>query len=235
MGTGGVDMMGGMGMNKGWMITIVAASLALACTDPGNMNMDMMPTDSGTAIPLDAGVRALCPLGSQATCQSSTECGEVRPPPSNCSGCIPYNRSICRLGQCETPEPLMSSDPVNYLFQVDSLNGTLQSFAGIIIMAESSGGQTWTCDDVYSKKLDLTSMCHNILDTRGQDIGVADNQYTMTFTRFVANQPTLFIVYGYADPEAEGMPVGVSCSLHQVGSPGSGKTMIPGDTMRRIQ
>ena len=231
-----------MGMNKGWMIATFAAGLALGCQAPDDMNMDMMPTDGGMAILVDAGVRALCPLGSQATCQSFTECEDsnlmkvdIKPPPTNCEGCIPYSRSICRLGQCETPAPLESADPVNYSFQVDSLHGTVNSFAGIVIAAESSGGQVWTCDDVYSKNLDLTSMCHNILDTRGQDIAVHDNQYKMTFTRFAANQPTLFIVYGYADLESKGAPVGVSCTAKEIGSPGNGKLEIAGDTMRRIQ
>jgi hypothetical protein len=235
MGAGGVDMSVAMQMKRLRPSAVLFISLTLlACSDGKGSGTTPQMTDAGDSIPVDAGVRALCPLGAQATCQSAMECGDLRDPPTNCAGCIPYNRSMCQLGQCVTPEPLTSGDPINYLFKVGSLSGTVQSFAGIVMSAESAGGQAWTCNDVYSKNLDLTSMCHNILDTRGQNIAQPDDQYTLTFTRFASNQTSLFIVYGYTDLGSEGTPVGVSCKEYEIGSPGIGLVMIPGDQMKRL-
>ena len=235
MGAGSVDMKTAMRTTSmGSRVLLILSMALVACADGDDNGPDQQNPDAGMAIPVDAGVRALCPLGSQATCQSSTECGDVKDAPTNCAGCLPYNKSMCRLGQCETPEPLGGGDIFNYLFKVGSLSGTVQSFAGIVVAAESSGGQPWTCEDVYSENLDLTSMCHNILDTRGQNIAQPDDQYTVTFTRFASNQSTLFIVYGYADLGAEGAPVGVSCKQYDDVTPGLGLVMIPGDQMKRL-
>ena len=216
-------------------VTLALLSLGVvACSGGDDNGSDQSPSDAGMMAQIDAGVPALCPLGSQATCQSAMECGDTRDAPTNCAGCIPYNKSICRRGQCETPEVLAGGDLFNYLFKVGSLSGTVQSFAGLVVAAESSGGKAWTCDDVYSQNLDLTSMCHNILDTRGQNIAQPDDQYTVTFTRFASNQPTLFIVYGYADLGSEGPAIGVSCKEYDVSAPGFGLVMIPGDEMKRL-
>ena len=216
------------------IVCLSLMSLVMSCSGDSTGDGDPNGPDAGSTMAIDAGVRALCPQGMQATCNSAMDCGDLKTAPSNCSGCLPYSKKICRLGQCEEPEALGSGDPINYLFKVGNLQETLQSFAGIVVTAESSGGQAWTCDDVYNQKLDLTSMCHNILDTRGQDIAQPDDQFTVTFTRFASSQTSLFIVYGYSEPGSEGNPIGVSCTEYEVGAPGLGLVMIPGDQMRRL-
>ena len=237
MGACGVDIASPMrqpAKNLPLIVCLSLMSLGMSCSGGSPSDQDPNGIDAGAAMAIDAGVRALCPQGMQATCNSPMDCGDLKTAPSNCSGCLPYSKKICRLGQCEEPEPLGSGDPINYLFKVGNLSASLQSFAGIVVTAESSGGQAWTCDDVYNQKLDLTSMCHNILDTRGQDIAQPDDQFTVTFTRFASSQTSLFIVYGYSELGSEGSPIGVSCTEYEVGGPGLGLVMIPGDQMRRL-
>lgn len=219
-------------------LTAVVVALAAACGgDKTNGNGGTGGGDGGTnGNTVDSGVRALCPVEANPACTMAEDCmSPPITPPTNCKSCVNYNRAVCNLGQCMTPTPITAGDPVNYLFQVGNLTGTLESFAGFAITAESSGGQVWTCDDVYAGRVDLQNQCHNFLDTRGQDIARPENQYTMTFTRFAGGQLTLFIVYGYAQAEADGAPIGVSCASQMIPGPGGGLLMIPGDTMRSIQ
>ena len=222
-----------------WVTRLCVACLSVAMVacegtsrNPGN-NGSGTP-DSGADV--DGGARALCPVEPSAACQRASECGQDdSTPPSNCGGCKPYNKRICKFGQCVEPEPLAPADPVNYLVQLAALTTEVKSFADLAIAAETAGGKILTCDDVYEKRIDLSDGCYNILTTRGSGIAREENQYTRTFTQFPSGQQTLFVVYGYALEESVGDPIGVSCKSVDVGPPGQGRQTVAGDTMRRIQ
>ena len=174
---------------------------------------------------------ALCPLDPNVDCKKAQDCGAELSPPTNCNGCIAYNRSICSFGNCTTPPLLETSDTVRYFFEIGTFFNDAVSFAGAVIASQSAGGKIWTCDDVYEGRLDWTSSCHNALDTRGQNVIQASNQYSMTFARFASGQSALFIVYAYRQLDSRGSPIGVSCGQAMIGAPGNGTSVVTGGTM----
>lgn len=220
---------------------LAGALVVLAACDgdtDGNKDIGMsIPVDSGP--PPDSGVRALCPVDMNVACTTAADCGMGEPKSSNCVGCMAYNNNICELGTCPMAPKLESGDPINVDFQLDAvLFNQVKSFVYTAVANESSGGNYITCADIVAKRVDLTNGCYNILTSRGKTFNNAmgGNQPTMTFTRFVADRRTLFIVYGYAeDQQQQTTPIGVACAEHDVGPPGQGRQDIDGGMMDLIQ
>ena len=225
-----------------------AALLLVACsettTDSG-MPMMTDASDAGPTVFPDAEVtRSLCPQGDNTMCggnvtccTDSTDCEDDQTPQSNCSGCLPFNHSLCVFGGCQTPSRLEGTDPINFIFNLrGSLSVDVKTFAGAAINAETAGGMVLTCDDIYGGA-DLSEQCYNIVQTRGAAIARGDDTFIMTFTRFAAGPKLLFVVYGYAEEDSsmQTKPIGVSCGSSDRPMSGAGLTRVAGDTMRLIQ
>jgi hypothetical protein len=186
--------------------------------------MDASPPDTGIGI---------CPLDLNAPCGSASDCADDIPAPTNCAACQPYNRSVCAPDGCSTPPPLTTADTVVYRFAVTApVVPDLVSIAGFVLSANTAGGQVISCDDVYAGRVDLTTNCYNLLDTRGAEAIRPQGDLAMTFTRFASGQPTLFVVYGYRQMRTRGDPIGVSCGSGMVEGPGRGPTSFAGLPMR---
>lgn len=233
-------------LRKWCCLLATAAVVAAGCGDDNNtdgVDAGVQGPDAGF-VPPDAGA-ALCPEGAAAACQTAVDCAPDEPAQPLCAGCPAYNHSLCAVGVCRTPdmtELLTPGDPVNYVFQMNnSLQTTVLSFVGVVIDAEAAGGQVLTCDDIYERNLTPTQLmggCYNLVDTdrRERDPARPDNQFTLTFSRFLGERAVLLVAYGYAEAiELQTNPLGISCMATQVGAPGSGMLRVPGDTMRSIQ
>ncbi len=217
--------------------TLVLAALipfASACGD------DIAAEDAGVnadAAPIDAGVRALCPVDTNATCVSSETCGTPGSMPPMCPFCPRYNPALCALG-CHTPPLLLTGDTQTVSFVAQGLGAVPESFGSVVLAAETAGGRYLTCQDIYDdvQRGFISEPCVNVLDSRWTDAQrEGADTYRVSFSRFASELPVLFVVYAFATNRAEGIPIGVSCTARTVGAPGSGPVMIPGDSMKPIQ
>lgn len=187
------------------------------------------------AEPEDAGRTGLCAQEPNPMCMRAADCMDDSSRPTNCGGCFAYNKTLCATNACETPALLGNGDIHNVVFQVGILQTELQSFAGHVIDAKTAGGNTITCEDVYAKTVDLADPCYNILDVRAfREIARQESTYTMSFSAFASGRHVLFVIHGYALQNADGNPIGISCTAYDVGAPGMGAE-VSGDMMRRIQ
>jgi hypothetical protein len=215
-------------------VALAAPLLASACA--GGDGEPAPGVDAG--VELDGGVRALCPIPeNMPLCESAGGCegSTIVPPQSNCEACLPASGTLCASGRCQTPPTLEVADIHNLRFTVDpTLRPTLTSFAQYALAAETSGGERRTCAQVYAGEVDLSDPCHNLLESRGRDIGAPSDTYTLSFSRFASGQRVLFVVRGFALPGAAGPAIGVSCTEHETPAPGAGRVDLPGDMMRRI-
>lgn len=207
---------------------------ASACGDSGGSEDAAVSLDANEP---DAGVRALCPVDPNATCQAAETCGTPGSVPANCPFCPPYNPALCALG-CRTPPLLETADTQTVSFVARELGAIPESFGGLVLATETAGGRYLTCQDIYADTARslITEPCVNILDSRWADAQrEGADTYRVSFSRFASDLPVLFVIYGFSTDRAEGIPIGVACTEHQVGGVGSGAVMIPGDSMRAIQ
>jgi hypothetical protein len=208
--------------------------LILACGDSGG------PDDAGAGVdvtPADAGVRALCPVDTNPPCVAAETCGTTGSVPANCPFCPPYNPALCALG-CQTPALLETADTQTVSFVAQALGATPESFGGLVLATETAGGRYLTCQDVYddAARALIVEPCVNVLDSRWADAQrEGADTYRVSFSRFASELPVLFVIYAFSTDRAEGVPIGVACTAHEVGAVGSGALMIPGDSMRAIQ
>lgn len=216
---------------------LAAALLAVAgCSGSGDDGdaVDGGPRDMG--VQADGGVRAVCPMLASPECTTQAECGEVLPRQSNCEGCFDYSRSVCSFGACDSPPTLGVTDTHTVWFTVNAaIEPRLRSFATAALTAETTGGASVTCEQVYAGEVDIAGGCHNVIDSRGQEIAGVAGTYPMPFSRFPAERRVLFIIWGYEMDNSEGDPLGVSCTEYEVGSPMQGEMRVEGDMMRPIQ
>ena len=209
-------------------------SFALGCGD------SVGPEDAGAQIDaeaFDAGVRALCPVDPNPSCVSAETCGTPGSAPPNCPFCPRYNPALCALG-CQTPPLLLTGDTQTVSFVAQGLGAVPESFGSVVFASETAGGRYLTCQDIYDdpERGFIAEPCVNILDSRWTDAQrEGADTYRVSFSRFASELPVLFVVYAFATDRAEGIPIGVSCTSRDVGAPGSGPVMIPGDSMRAIQ
>lgn len=212
----------------------LGAALAFGCSggdDNPNGESDAGSIDSGRP-------RFLCPPAEPPpACVDAADCQDDGSKPQRCESpvhCLPYNAGTCVFGSCEHPEALLGGDVHTLLFDVADIGIRLQSFAGLVIAGETSGGQELGCDDVY-QGFDLSNPCVNVLDARSAFSEEGGTLYGMSFSRFASGIRALIVVFGFQELEARGSPTGVSCTEVQVDSPGSGAKRIGGDRMRPIQ
>jgi hypothetical protein len=204
----------------------------IACSDTGEVGedagADVGPPDSGRP-------RFLCPgEGAGSDCTEPTDCEDDGSPLDNCSStqhCLAYNSSVCTFGECSKPQP---SDLHNLRFDVGDIGIRLESFVGLVIAGETSGGMEVSCEDVYAG-FDPADPCVNVLDARSTFVEEGGTLYLMSFNRFASGTRALFAVYGFEQAKAEGAPTGISCTEVSVPPPGSGTQTIGGDRMRPIQ
>ena len=185
----------------------------------------------------DGGVRALCPALEAPDCMAADACGEVNPRQSNCTGCFPYSSALCTFGACETPAVLAASNPVNVFFNVEgALASRVASFASAALAAETAGGATITCAEVYAGDVDFTNGCHNIVDSRGFPAGIVGDSYQAFFSRLPTERKVLLVLRGYEETVAMmSDPIGISCTELDVGGPEGDGVDVEGDMMRLIR
>jgi hypothetical protein len=181
----------------------------------------------------DGGVRGLCPTLEMPECMAAGDCGEVNEPSDiNCIGCLPWSRAVCTFGACESPEVLVASNPVNVYFNAESgVASRLTSFASAALTAETSGGATITCNDVYAGDIDLTNDCYNIVDSRRFPIQMTGDSYPAFFSRLPTERRVLLVLRGYEDQTE----IGISCTEFDVGGPDGDGVDVEGDMMRLIR
>lgn len=215
----------------------MVAALVIAGCNTGDDDDGMV--DAGfqdVGVQADGGVRAVCPMLESPECTAQAECGEVLPRQSNCEGCFDYNRSLCRFGACESPPALGVTDTHTVWFSVAGvIEPQLRSFATAALAAETAGGASVTCEQVYAGEVDIAGGCHNVIDSRGQEIAGVAATYPMPFSRFPSEMRVLFIIWGYDTEGSEGDPIGVSCTEFDVGPAMQGAMRVEGDMMRPIQ
>ena len=105
------------------------------------------------------------------------------------------------------------------------------------VTAETTGGNTITCEDVYGPSWDQTEPCYNYIDSRAKTVGGEPAQaFPFPFSRFPGGRKVLLIVYGFDNADARGPPIGVVCQEVDVPEAGTGTPLdVSGDMMRRIQ
>src|SRR5262249_47541861 len=142
---------------------------------------------------------------------------------------------VCVESACMTPAPIGPGDIQTIKFQVGSLLPRIQSFAGFVIDAETAGGSTITCADIYAARIDLDQRCYNILDSLGRGAtGAMGDEYPFAFSGFASGRKVLVVVYGYAMNGSQGNPIGVSCTALDAVAPGTGPVNVAGDMMKPI-
>lgn len=188
-----------------------------------------LPRDLG---PPDTGVVDLCaPVGSR--CVEARACGTERPAPTNCDFCPPDHRTLCVQGRCEMPPTLEVGDVQEVGFQVEgSFFTELRSLVGVVMAQQSSGGVRLTCDDVIRSSFDLSGSCLNVMTSRLITISQGGQTFTFTFGSFGAGVEVLLLVYGFGDSRASTTPLGVTCTPHVSGAPGTGPVRLFGAPMR---
>jgi len=220
-------------------IVWIAASLTLAgCAGGEDLpNPGMETPDAGPAV--DAGMRALCPLAEHTPrCHTASDCLDDRPPPSNCAFCVPANDAICRLGRCETPARLEQVQSILFSFNAPDLVLDLAAFARFAVTSETSGGLEITCEDVLAGALDWSEQCYNVIDSRANTSGMTTGgNFSVLFSQITAGQKTLFVVYGFDSPDADGPPIGVACEEALVPERGATDSMmaVSGGDMKSLR
>jgi hypothetical protein len=191
---------------------------------------DAGPTDLG---PPDSGYD-VCPSADAGGCARANDCTPDLSPPTNCAACTPYNRALCLMTTCDRPAVLQITDVYDLTFSVSPDLTGYAGFAAYVVDTESSNGLRIGCADVYAGTVDLSNRCYNVLDSRGYDVGQAGNTFDLTFTGFAASVRAMFVIYAYAEQNQQGQRLGVSCTEVMVESPGGGRQIVQGDTMRRL-
>lgn len=216
------------------------------CVDLGREDtgtpVDVGPDDSGLVDlgverdlgPPDMGpVDPCAPAGS--FCVEARDCRTERPSPTNCDFCPADHRSLCFGGRCQTPRVLEIGDVQEVTFAVEgAFVSDLTALVGVVVARETSGGVELSCDDVVQPGFDLGNACYNALTSRLIAISQGGQIYTFTFGTFSAEVPVLLLVYGFDDRRASNAPLGVSCTPHEAGAPGSGRVRLPGNPMRSL-
>ncbi len=191
----------------------------------------------------DAGLRTQCPVAANfpsglPECVQANDCQSDRLPSSNCEYCQPFNPAICDLGRCTTPPLLQGSEGIVLRFRVSgSILTDVQRFAGFAVAAETTGGATISCSDVYGSNWDLAEPCYNWIDSRSTEATGDGDTFPIRFGRFPGGRRVLLIVYGFDNDRARGTPLGVSCTEVDVDPAGTNTQdqEVDGDMMRRIQ
>jgi hypothetical protein len=207
----------------------LAAMVALGCNGGTDDGVDSGPNDSGP--PPDSGVRATCPMLEAPQCMNAAGCGEVIPK-GECTECYDYSHALCTFGACETPELLAASNPVRVFFTVEgALAPRVSGFVRAAIAAETSGGASVSCTEVYAGEVDLTRDCYNIVDSSRFSVAMVGDTYQVFFSGLPTERKVLLLLWGYETTE----PIGLSCTEFDVGGRDGTGVDVEGDMMRLIQ
>mgnify|MGYP006290007167 CR=1 FL=1 len=221
-----------------------AGSADLGATDAGAADLgpeDLGPADLGPADlgpedlgPADQGVPPVMACGSPGPglCTEPADCGRERPGPTNCPFCPPDHTQLCLSGTCETPPLLEPADVQEVAFTVEgAFASQLRTLVGVVIAQETPSGARLDCDEVTRPDFDLAGECYNVLTSRAIRIFQTGTSYTFQYGTFSAGLPVLLLVYGFDQDRPDGAPLGVSCTPHAPGGPGSGRVTVPGQPM----
>lgn len=237
---------------------LTAGVCLLGCSDDNGPNgpINNGNPDSGfmdaEVVVADAGLLSRCPVpgnfpDNTPECVQAMDCAdreklgqvaEEQPPQSNCEFCRSYNNAICNRGRCEAPERLGPNEGILMRFSIVGFEAEIQSFAGVAVAAETTGGDEISCADVYAgTDWDLTETCFNWVDSRFNPRGGEPAQaFPVRFGGFPGGRRVLLIVYGFAEENARGEPVAFSCTEVDVQEPGTQTQMeVTGDMMRAIR
>ena len=223
----------------------------LECVDNrcvGANGVDRGPADGGlsddSGVSSDSGVRSVCPepgnfSNQSPECIGASDCAQdLAPLSSECAGCRMYNNAICQLGRCTYPELLGPAEGVVVVLSIVGFENSVRSLAGIAVASETSGGLNISCSDVYSMDWGLDQRCYNWIDSRFRTYsgGEPAQAVSFRFGRFPGGRDVLLIVYGFQQDNADGLPIGVSCT--EVTIPFAGTRtediQITGDSMQNL-
>jgi hypothetical protein len=135
-----------------------------------------------------------------------------------------------------SPPELELGDAQEVAFEaLGGLGPRLGALVGVVLARETSGGARLACGDVRAPGFDLGNACFNVLNSRLKPVVSQPGQlFAFSFGRFVAGQDVLLLVYGFERTSGRGDPIGLSCTEHVTGPPGSGPAFVSGQPMRPL-
>lgn len=176
--------------------------------------------------------RSLCPVFENPSCTTQAACveqssfgnGQFTEVSEDCDFCPPFSGTVCTFGECELREDLSETDllfDTGLTAQVPTggLFARISVLVGIAIQAETAGGEMASCDEVRAGNFDFRNACVNIVDVRTVPNGGGSETFAVTFNRIPADRDTLFVVYGFENPDASEEPIGVYCTKQAVPAP----------------
>lgn len=190
------------------------------------------PADATTpdAMP-DAAFEPCGPPGG--ACQRAADCEPDLPPPTNCEGCVAYNRTLCGDRICRSPPILDGTDLYNVVVTLAPGLPPLESFSTFAIAAQTAGGARLGCAALRRDPNLLGNPCLNVLESRAYSLGQSGQSFAVGFVGFPGGEPTLFVVRGHTEVQARGDPVATSCTEVDVALPsGQGPYFIAGETLQ---
>jgi hypothetical protein len=203
-----------------------------ACGDSTTTHPDAAVAEDASP-PGDGGVRALCPALAAPECTSAAECSTAISPPTGCVACPRSYAALCAFGACNAPPLLMVTDRQDLIQNVGPYRGMIGLLRAAAVAAETAGGATIGCPQIYDRSITLDDPCLNVLDSRRllPDPLRPDDVYTIPLSRFASGQRTLFVAHVHTSTDGRDNPLAFSCTEAQVGAPGEGPAQIAGEDL----
>lgn len=166
-------------------------------------------------------------------CARAADCQPDLPPPTNCEGCVAYNRSLCADRSCLEPPILDGTDLYNVVVTLAPGLPPLESFSTFAIAAATASGARLGCSQLRDDPGLLSNSCVNVLESRAYSLGQSGQSFAVGFVGFPGGERTLFLIRGHTQVQARGEPVASSCTEVEVGLPsGQGPYYIAGEALR---
>lgn len=199
--------------------------------DAPELDAEVGQSDSTTSdLRPDATFEPCGPPGG--ACARAADCQPDLLPPTNCEGCVSYNRSLCADGSCREPPILDGTDLYNVVVTLAPALPPLESFSTFAIAAATAGGARLGCAELRDDPGLLSNPCINVLESRAYSLGQSGQSFAVGFVGFPGGERTLFLIRGHTQVQARGEPVATSCTEVEVGLPsGQGPYYIAGETL----
>ncbi|MEM1024027.1 MAG: hypothetical protein AAGJ19_10110 [Myxococcota bacterium] len=228
-------------MKRLLLTLVLPCSTLLACSDDGEndgnngngssmVDMGDVTMDMGTPMP-PVGV---CPdpqaindpmFMLEDTCTEQSDCflgNDDFLTERDCEFCVPFAPlTQCSYYECERTPDANTEDQViaaNITVTTPQV-ANLSHMVLVAVQQETAGGTRLTCEDDVAPNptaFALDNPCYNVLDV---DLFEADNvvagggdTFLLQATRFSNDRDVMFLVYGFDNPRAQGVPIGVYCT-----------------------
>lgn len=212
-------------------------SLAACGSDPVTPGPDAGAADAAP-IPVDAGVRALCPMLQAPQCTKAEDCGAATPAPADCTACRARYAKTCGFGACQTPDT--PAVLVSVAADVTEVRGAMpRSFVLTAVDGETAGGLELTCADLTADTVSLSDACVTVMEARRWNLAElrpTGEIYTLFSSNFPTSKRALFMVEAFAEPLGNGMRLGVACAELPALAPqdANGRVNISAGTIHRL-